>query len=148
MLRFFLIFPKTAARILFSVSQNLTFFASMKKSQYFCRLLIFKIVFVSRILWMFCLFLKGTVPVNFIKQIWQFHRNLSFYSEYCRAGWLSRSDIFYQIVQTELFDYPLSVSKKISIGEKTFVINSNILPYFCSYKNSFIFIKIVLFYTI
>ena len=81
MLRFFLIFPKAAARILFSVSQNLTFFAAMKKSQYFCRILIFKIVCVSRILWIFCLFLKETVPVNFIKQILQSHRNLSFYPD-------------------------------------------------------------------
>ncbi len=35
----------------------------------FCRILILKIVCVSRILWMFCLLLKGTAPVNFIKQI-------------------------------------------------------------------------------
>ena len=44
-------------------------------------ILIFKIVCVSRILWIFCLFLKETVPVNFIKQILQSHRNLSFYPD-------------------------------------------------------------------
>lgn len=35
----------------------------------FYRILIFKIVCASRILWIFCLSLKGTAPVNFIKQI-------------------------------------------------------------------------------
>ena len=55
------------------------FFAAMKKSQYFCRILIFKIVCASRILWMFCLSLKETAPADFIKQIWQHHRNPSFY---------------------------------------------------------------------
>lgn len=45
----------------------------------FCRILIFKIVCASRILWTFCLSLKETAPADFIKQIWQHHQNPSFY---------------------------------------------------------------------
>ena len=52
---------------------------------------------------------------------------------------------FIKLFKTQLFDYSLSVSKKIPICKKSFAVYRIIVPYLHFYENGLFFIKIVFF---